>query len=164
MRKRSQEAPVKTSPKKAAQRPPPVGPAVAASLGEIAATLGRLAYQVSEDSGDGTYYVREGLGGREKLWRDYWANQYRSVFFSAFYALEAGVQGQPAVQKCAREAFALSRKALRDKAACVAAYREQVPPTKRLAGLRLFDGKRSRVVKALPGADLTERSKADGFV
>jgi hypothetical protein len=115
---------------------------VAKSLDTIITTLAWMAYQGSEDSGDGAYYVREKLGGRKQLYADYWENRFKAIFQTALSKLAVELRDAPAIKKLADSAFKRYRKALADKAACDREYRKNLGPSARMAAMRLFDGKR----------------------
>lgn len=136
---------------------------ILSSLSEIIRTLALVAYQASEDSGDGAYYVREGLGGRQQLYSDYWGNQYQIIFFSAYYMLDEKIRMNQELTKFAKAAPSSFKKHLKDKKACDLAYKELVFPSKRLDSLRLFDGKRMRKFKVCPRAEILQRIKEDGL-
>ena len=115
---------------------------VVASLDTILTTLAWMAYQGSEDSGDGAYYVREKLGGRKQLYEDYWHNRFADIFKTALAKLDSSVREDSAVRKIADDAFKRYRKALADKATCDREYRKHVGPSARMKAMRVFDGKR----------------------
>lgn len=131
------------------------------SLSAILRTLAFVSYQATEDSGD---YRHPGNGGRRGIYKTYWENEYRFVFFAAFYTLDDDLRRDPSIRKLAQEAAKIYGKVLADKEACAVAYRERQARSKRIGALRLFDGKRVRKLAAITWSEIVARMNDDGFL
>lgn len=122
------------------------GGRVASSLASLLETLAMDAYTKAEKSGERERYETDG-GDADELYGELWENEYRWVFFSAFFDLSTDLRGDAAVRKVAKRAVDVFTRKLSDERACFAYCKKHWKTPDRVGLLSFFDGSAVRPLR-----------------